>query len=144
MMQKRFCCWRLPLLLNVNILISIFRVENSKFVPVSTDPMQKPVVTRPVVTGQLHFRWRYLVPVAYCYRTLRNLNHCWEIWIIGLSPYPLFFIVTYVSTKVPPHWYHTVSALNIFFFLQMNRFFKKIFTEFISTLIQWLSSKVRT
>ena len=29
------------------MLISIFRVENSKFVQVSTEPMQKPFVTRP-------------------------------------------------------------------------------------------------
>ena len=36
------------------MLISIFRVENSKFVQVSTEPMQKPFVTRPVVTGHLH------------------------------------------------------------------------------------------
>ncbi len=53
-MQKYFCWQRLPLTLNVNYLISIFCVENYIFVPLSTDPMQKPVVTRPVVTGQPH------------------------------------------------------------------------------------------
>ena len=51
-MKKYFCWKRLPLTLNVNFLISIFCVENYIFVPLSTDPMQKPVVTRPVVTGQ--------------------------------------------------------------------------------------------